>query len=89
MAYTYPFKDADEKLKTSVWKKGKPIQGYDISLWCRDCYGATINYSDHGDINSKYGWEIDHIVPKAKGGSDDLINLQPLQWENNRKKGDS
>ena len=36
-----------------------------------------------------WGWEIDHIKPVSKGGTDDLSNLQPLQWENNRRKGDN
>ena len=44
---------------------------------------------EHGDTNSKHGWEVDHIKPVARGGTDSMENLQPLQWENNRKKGDN
>ena len=35
------------------------------------------------------GWEIDHIKPAAKGGTDDLSNLQPLQSGANAEKGDT
>ena len=36
----------------------------------------------------KYGWEIDHLKPVVLGGTDDIENLNALQWQNNRSKGD-
>ena len=34
-----------------------------------------------------YGsWEVDHIFPISKGGTNELSNLQPLLKEENRKK---
>jgi len=47
-----------------------------------------MKFSDYGNIKSNFGWEIDHIIPVANGGNDDLSNLQALQWRENRKKGD-
>ena len=44
---------------------------------------------EHGNTNSLTGQEIDHKKPVAKSGNDDSNNLQPLQWENNRHKGDN
>jgi 5-methylcytosine-specific restriction endonuclease McrA len=74
--------------KDKVWEKGKIIPGYDKDLWRYDVRGKPIKCSEYGNTDSKNGWEIDHIVPVAKGGTDDLSNLQPLQWEVNREKGD-
>lgn len=73
----------------AVWIKGRIIQGYDSATWRYDTCGQVMKYSEHGNVNSGHGWEVDHIKPAAKGGGDELANLQPLQWDNNRRKGDT
>jgi hypothetical protein len=79
----------DENTKLAVWSKGFIIPGFDQKLWRRDKCGAIMCYGDYGNVKSDCGWEIDHIQPKSKKGGDELSNLQPLHWENNRRKGDS
>lgn len=72
-----------------VWNKATIVPGYDLNVWRKDKCGKFINYSQHGNRNSDYGWEIDHINPVSNGGGDELSNLQPLHWNNNARKGDS
>jgi len=88
MAYQYPFSGADEPTKREVWNKGRAIQGYDPAVWRHDICGHVMKYSDHGNTDSEYGWEIDHIYPRALGGKTTSENVQPLNWKNNRAKGD-
>ncbi len=75
----------DEAAVEAVWQKGTPEPGF--AGFRKDTCGASMQRSKYGKTE-RYGWEIDHIKPIASGGSDDLSNLQPLQWENNRKKAD-
>lgn len=94
MDYNYPFKTTDEQTKLTVWAKGRIIPDkdgnrWDPAIWRYDICGHPMQYADHGDTNSKFGWEIDHIKPTAKGGQNTFDNLQPLQWENNRRKGET
>ena len=71
-----------------VWNKAKIAPGYDPNRVRKDACGALIVRERYG-MTSDYGWEVDHVVPVAAGGGDELSNLQPLQWENNRSKGDT
>jgi hypothetical protein len=88
MAYSYPFRQTDERTKLLVWEKGSRIEKFDPAVWRRDACGHAIRFSDHGDTGSEYGWEIDHIRPVERGGQTVLNNLQPLYWVTNRSKGD-
>lgn len=70
-----------------VWDKAQKVRGKNPDLYRRDPKGDVIYKPSYGK-ESDMGWEVDHKRPKAKGGSDSLRNLQAMQWENNRKKGD-
>jgi len=85
---SYFFKEADLLLQMAVWLKGTPIPGRDFNIWMQDPYGAIIKWDDHGDRDTAYGWEIDHIFPRCMGGTREIDNLQPLHWRNNVRKGD-
>lgn len=50
-----------------------------------DAFGAVIWREAFGNINSKLGWEIHHRLPVDQGGTDDLDNLEAVQWENHRR----
>ncbi len=51
-------------------------------------YG-NVMYRDSYGRDSPMGWVVDHIKPKARGGTDTLRNLQALNTKVNLTKGDS
>jgi hypothetical protein len=77
----------DATIIEAVWNKARIIPGFSSDFRVDAC-GALIYRASYGQLGD-YGWEIDHILPVSKNGPDDLCNLQPLHWENNRAKGDN
>lgn len=81
----------DEVTVQKVWEKSAIISGYDATRYRKDLTGAWIERNKYGDtsIDQGLGWEVDHRKPIAKGGTNILSNLRPLQWKNNRSKGEN
>ncbi len=76
-----------EQLKILLWLLCKTIPFLDPEEWRLDNYGNIISWSEYGNRSHVFGWEIDHIIPVSKNGSNDLENLQALQWRENLMKG--
>lgn len=72
----------------AVWNKAQIVPGYNGNDYRKDACGAWIQRTAYGQTTD-FGWEVDHNRPVAKGGGDELSNLQPLQWQNNRHKSDN
>lgn len=74
--------------RAALWNQCRTIAGEDSRAVRLDACGAPIHWAEYANTNSRYGWEVDHIQAVAVGGSDAIGNLQALQWQNNRSKGD-
>lgn len=70
----------------AVWEKAAIVPGYDPNIWRTDQCGALINRYQYGYRQLPYGWEMDHITPVSKEGSNHLSNLRPLHWYNNASR---
>ncbi|WAI01369.1 HNH endonuclease [Methanogenium organophilum] len=74
--------------KDKAWNNAKTVRGKDPKRYRKDPYGNVICISSYGKT-SPMGWDVDHIEPKSKGGSDSTRNLQALNASVNRSKKDS
>jgi len=71
----------------AVWNKSQVIESKNSFIYRSDILGNTLYRGSYGK-QSIMGWEIDHIKPVSKGGTDDIDNLQILNTGANIKKGD-
>ena len=71
-----------------VWEKARKVRGEDPNELRQDPYGNKIRKEQFGGTGG-HGWEIDHIKPESKGGSNHIRNLQAMQTRKNRELGDS
>lgn len=74
--------------KDNVWNKAKKIPNTNPKVVRQDPYGKRINYNSHGKSTTT-GWNVDHIKPTSRGGSNDIGNLQALRSNTNKSKGNS
>ncbi|MCK4822896.1 HNH endonuclease [bacterium] len=77
----------DETIQ-QVWEKGEVVENHDPDVKRKDAAQAWIRKENYGNRDSIYGWEIDHIRRVSDGGTDDISNLRPLQWQNNLARED-
>ena len=55
---------------------------------CHICRNQ-LSFNNYGELGSRGAWEVEHSVPRAKGGTDHLNNLYASCVTCNRRKGSS
>lgn len=71
-----------------IWQKAAPApKSWSPSEWRMDAFHALIRRSEYGK-RTEYGWEVDHITPRSKGGGDGVGNLRPMHWMNSTARQD-
>ena len=65
-----------------IWERDYPGK-----TEAKDFRGRLMKKAAYGDRSSDFGWNIDHKIPKSKGGTDAMDNLQAVHITTNEEKG--
>jgi len=71
-----------DNVARKIWNHefGSSEIGYDFAGW-------EVRKGAYGQNGSRFNWNIDHILPKSKGGTDDINNLQITHMDTNTERG--
>ncbi len=82
----------NRKKAQQLWKEAfgdkKVVKDYSGSYMYYEAYGKDKYYRKINGKNRQCGWNIDHILPKSKGGLTDKSNLACTNINTNRAKAD-
>lgn len=70
-----------DEIVQQVWEKATVVGGNNPNVYRKDQGGAWMSRKEFDNKESDYGWGIEYITPKLKGGSKELYNLRPIQWK--------
>lgn len=76
-----------KELLDLIFSKGSLIKGMDPKKYRKDCFGNIMYRYSYGKY-TKLGWNVDHSKPIAKGGTNSIRNLQPMNCFANCSKRD-
>ncbi len=85
---------SEEETKKMVWEKAEEVEGKNKAEFRLDPCGAMIQWDKFRNREDEYGWEIDHVVPRAKlveakapeEEIENSDNLRAMHWKNNDAK---
>ena len=71
----------------AAWEKARVVEGFDADIIRKDACGAWIQKDMYSQPGSMYGWGVDLILPRTRGGDSAKENIRALNCRNLASKG--